>query len=164
MGQFAALCRNNFDSHQKNTSAGGSFGLGKAALWIASRVSTVLFSSSVQKNELPEGKSNPRIFGRTELVWHQHDQADYSGPGWFGVPNQTADQVVSTWSNPGWLHALMSGGSVRFIKKTLVPRPSDWISAAPAGALKLADGSWGKLPKPGVGQALSTRSGAESPE
>ena len=106
VGQFAALCRNNFDSHQKNTSAGGSFGLGKAALWIASRVSTVLFSSSVQKNELPEGKSNPRIFGRTELVWHQHDQADYSGPGWFGVPNQTADQVVSTWSNPGWLREI----------------------------------------------------------
>ena len=103
VGSFAALCRNNFDSHQKNTSAGGSFGLGKAALWIASRVSTVLFSSSVKQSYLPSGKSNPRVFGRTELVWHQYDQSDYAGPGWFGLPNESTNQVFSSWKDHKWL-------------------------------------------------------------
>ncbi len=40
---FAALCRNNLDSAKLTTTAGGSFGLGKAVLWRCSDLSTVLF-------------------------------------------------------------------------------------------------------------------------
>ena len=105
-GSFAALCRNNFDSHQKNTAAGGSFGLGKAALWIASRMSTVIFASSVQNSDLPAGKTNPRVFGRTELVWHQHGGNDYAGPGWFGEPDHTHEQIFSGWSDYPWLKTI----------------------------------------------------------
>lgn len=105
-GSFAALCRNNFDSQQKNMAAGGSFGLGKAALWIASRVSTVLFSSAVHGSDLPNGKTNPRVFGRTELVWHRHEGIDYAGPGWFGQPDQAHDQINSAWCNYLWLREI----------------------------------------------------------
>lgn len=77
-----------------------------------------------------------------------------------------ADGLMRSASSmhPGGLHALMGDGSVRFIKETMDSWPADYISGAPAGALKLADGSWSNLPKPGVWQALSTRAGGESPE
>lgn len=72
-----------------------------------------------------------------------------------------ADSLVRSASSmhPNGLNALMGDGSVRFIKETIDSWPTDFVSGVPAGAVKSADGSWANLPKPGVWQALSTRSG-----
>ena len=147
-GSFAALCRNNFDSQQKNTAAGGSFGLGKAALWIASRVSTVIFSSSVQNADIPANKNNPRVFGRTELVWHQHGGGDYAGPGWFGQPDEIQDQIHSAWSNFPWLREIgldrpagVSGTSIGIVgfhdaDSEITPTPEKLLEKLAASAAK----------------------------
>jgi transcriptional regulator with XRE-family HTH domain len=82
-GHFTALCRNNLDSN-KDGAAGGAFGLGKAVLWRASRLATVLFGSHLSRPA--EGRSDRRLFGRCELPWHEHRKSEYAGPGWFGRP------------------------------------------------------------------------------
>jgi len=102
-GAFAALCRNNFDSQQKSEGTGGSFGLGKAALWTASRVSTVLFASQVAEAAVPSRHANPRVFGRTELMWHSLGSKEYDGPGWFGTVQKSDGQVHSSWGDTSWL-------------------------------------------------------------
>jgi RNA polymerase primary sigma factor len=62
-GHFTALCRNNLDSNKEGAiaGAGGAFGLGKAVLWRASRLSTVLFCSHLAKPE--DGQTQNRILG-----------------------------------------------------------------------------------------------------
>ncbi len=82
-GHFAALCRNNLHS-DKDEAAGGAFGLGKAVLWRASRLATVLFGSRPAGPE--GGPESHRLFGRCELAWHALGGSDYAGPGWFGLP------------------------------------------------------------------------------
>ncbi len=81
-GHFTALCRNNLDSNKEGAGAGGAFGLGKAVLWRASRLSTVLFCSHLAKPE--DGQTQNRVFGRCELAWHEVDDGTFAGPGWFG--------------------------------------------------------------------------------
>jgi hypothetical protein len=97
-GHFTALCRNNLDSNKEGTSAGagGAFGLGKAVLWRASRLSTVLFCSHLTKPE--DGHTQNRIFGRCELAWHEVEGDTFAGPGWFG---RTDDDGTATsyWAN-----------------------------------------------------------------
>lgn len=97
-GNFMALCRNNLDSNKEGgAGAGGAFGLGKAVLWRASRLSTVLFCSNLAAPE--GGKVTDRIFGRCELAWHQTSATDaFAGPGWFG---STAENgcAESYWEN-----------------------------------------------------------------
>ncbi len=96
-GNFMALCRNNLDSNKDGgAGAGGAFGLGKAVLWRASRLSTVLFCSHLAVPE--EGKATDRIFGRCELAWHQTVTKPYAGPGWFGRIDD-ADCAESYWEN-----------------------------------------------------------------
>jgi RNA polymerase primary sigma factor len=96
-GHFTALCRNNLDSNKEGAGAGGAFGLGKAVLWRASRLSTVLFCSHLAKPE--DGQTQNRIFGRCELAWHKVSGEDpCAGPGWFG---RTDDDGTATsyWGN-----------------------------------------------------------------
>jgi RNA polymerase primary sigma factor len=98
-GNFTALCRNNLDSNKEGAiaGAGGAFGLGKAVLWRASRLSTVLFCSHLAKPE--DGQTHNRIFGRCELAWHEvPGNLPFAGPGWFG---RTDDDGTSTsyWGN-----------------------------------------------------------------
>ncbi len=95
-GHFAALCRNNLDSNKEGGSEGGAFGLGKAVLWRASRLSTVLFCSHLSKPE--GGKTTYRTFGRCELAWHKIGEAEYAGPGWFGQAGEGGIRT-SYWEN-----------------------------------------------------------------
>jgi len=95
-GHFAALCRNNLDTQKEGGGAGGAFGLGKAVLWRASRLSTVLFCSHLSKPE--EGKTAYRMLGRCELAWHRIATAEYAGPGWFGQAGEGGIKT-SYWEN-----------------------------------------------------------------
>jgi len=76
-GSFAALVRNNLDSVKQSTSAGGSFGLGKAAHWRCSDVSTVFFNSVTDEFAA-------RVIARSELTYHEIGEDRYAGPGWYG--------------------------------------------------------------------------------
>jgi prepilin-type processing-associated H-X9-DG protein len=88
----------------------------------------------------------------------------------FYPPN--ASRLVSpigarAWSDsasslhPGGLNAVMGDGSVVFIKETVQSWPVDAVTGNPSGASQLTGGWWSNLPRPGVWQALSTRSGSE---
>ena len=63
---FASLCRNTLYSNKSSETAGGSYGLGKAVLWLFSDFSTVVFNS-VLEIETSLGKS-PRLIGRSEVT------------------------------------------------------------------------------------------------
>ena len=95
-GHFTALIRNNLDSRKDGT-AGGAYGLGKAVVWQASRLSTVLFYSHLSRPE--EGRSHGRLFGRCELSWHEDDKIAYAGPGWFGRPAPDGGGAESIWGD-----------------------------------------------------------------
>jgi RNA polymerase primary sigma factor len=98
-GKFTALCRNNLDSNKDDTGTkGGAFGLGKAVLWRASRLSTVLFCSHLSRPE--NGQTEFRILGRCELPWHQTVGVAFAGPGWFGRRDEDRQKdAVSFWEN-----------------------------------------------------------------
>jgi prepilin-type N-terminal cleavage/methylation domain-containing protein/prepilin-type processing-associated H-X9-DG protein len=63
--------------------------------------------------------------------------------------------------HPGGLNGLMGDGSVRFIKETIQSWRFDPATGVPVGAIRDPGGGWTNLPKPGVWQALATRSGGE---
>jgi len=95
---FAQLCRDTLYSNKASETAGGSFGLGKAVLWLFSELSTVLFSSRLEVD--PKGGRSPRFIGRTELPWHKIDSKAFAGPGWLGeVSVVDAGQMAkSVWA------------------------------------------------------------------
>jgi RNA polymerase primary sigma factor len=95
-GNFTALCRNNLDSN-KDSTKGGAFGLGKAVLWRASRLSTVLFCSHLSAPV--EGRSQFRTIGRCELAWHKVGRQEFAGPGWFGRRDGEHGTAESFWDN-----------------------------------------------------------------
>lgn len=95
---FAALVRDNLNSAKATTTAGGSFGLGKAVLWRCSDISTVLFGSHVSVGD----RVRSRFIGKAELTWHQLDGRPYAGPGWYAVP----ESKDSIWDADGLLDAL----------------------------------------------------------
>ncbi len=63
--------------------------------------------------------------------------------------------------HPGGVNVLMGDGSVRFVKDTIQSWPLDSLTGYPAGASLSSRGWWVNLPRPGVWQSLSTRSGGE---
>ncbi|MCC0098010.1 helix-turn-helix domain-containing protein [Streptomyces flavotricini] len=93
-GRFARVVRRTLDSG-KAGGQGGSYGLGKAALWAASRFGLVLVNSTLSTPE--EGRSEHRISGRLELPWHRHEGSEYAGPAWFGVPDAERSQTARSW-------------------------------------------------------------------
>lgn len=94
---FAALVRNNLDSSKQSTTAGGSFGLGKAVLWRCSSLSTVFFASDIasskRSEEYPDGN---RVAGKAELTWHQLGNNSLAGPGWLG---RSGTSGASLWAS-----------------------------------------------------------------
>lgn len=99
---FRALCKDTLFSHKKESSAGGSYGLGKSVLWVFSSLSTVLFDSTLL--ELPAGAKNPRFIGRAEFPSHEVGNKALAGSGWFGTPStdgaqsrQHGERAESVW-------------------------------------------------------------------
>lgn len=100
---FAALCRNNLDSQKASELSGGSFGLGKAVFWRASRFSTVFFNSNLEEPYKTDGKiqQHGRMIGKSDLAWHEVKDHQFSGPGWFGITEQSngKSRPLSIWNN-----------------------------------------------------------------
>jgi RNA polymerase primary sigma factor len=96
---YCALVRDELYSDKADSTAGGSFGLGKSVLWAFSGLKTVLFCSV--PFDAPEGSSGVRFVGRVALPWHETEQdGKCTGDGWFGVPvlPGTADRHAdSAW-------------------------------------------------------------------
>lgn len=84
-GRFAAVVRRQLDSHKQGSRAGGSYGLGKATLWAASRFSLVLMNSTLSRPY--EGRTERRVIGRLDLPWREVDGVAFAGPAWFGEPD-----------------------------------------------------------------------------
>jgi RNA polymerase primary sigma factor len=95
---FAALVRDNLNSAKETSTAGGSYGLGKAVLWRCSDISTVLLGSHI--GDGPGLKS--RFIGKAELTWHELDGEEYAGPGWLAEP-VTKNSV---WNVDDLMHSL----------------------------------------------------------
>lgn len=82
---YCALVRDELYSDKADSTAGGSFGLGKSVLWAFSGLKTVLFCSV--PSSPPEGCEGVRFVGRVALPWHETAQdGKCTGDGWFGVP------------------------------------------------------------------------------
>lgn len=81
---FTALVRDVLFSSKSGDTSGGSYGLGKAVLWLYSGLSMVIFNSTLSEPD-PRDDS-PRLIGRTRLPTHKSDDGDtvYQGHGWFG--------------------------------------------------------------------------------
>ena len=85
-GNFAALCKHVLVTNDEKAARGGSYGLGKAVLWRFSALETVLFGSQFENEP---GNLDERVFGRTELPYHDAEGKEWAGSGWFGVPQST---------------------------------------------------------------------------
>ncbi|GAA0435596.1 helix-turn-helix transcriptional regulator [Streptomyces luteireticuli] len=93
-GRFARVMRRTLDSGKAGTQ-GGSYGLGKAALWAASRFGLVLVNSSLSESQ--DGRRERRMAGRLELPWHALGADEYAGPAWFGVADHERDDAARSW-------------------------------------------------------------------
>ncbi|GGV33269.1 hypothetical protein GCM10010245_53710 [Streptomyces spectabilis] len=106
-GRFAAVMRRQLDSHKSGRHAGGSYGLGKATLWAASRLGLVLVNSTL--HEPHEGRTEGRLIGRLDLPWREVDGKAWAGPAWFGRPDphvEGADVARSWWADEGIVEQL----------------------------------------------------------
>lgn len=104
-GRYMAVVRNTLDSFKSGSSAGGSYGLGKAALWACSQFGLVLMNSTLFEEQ--DERWRNRFIGRMELPWHRcdGDSEGFSGPAWIGTLN--GDEVaVSYWDNAALLRDL----------------------------------------------------------
>ncbi|MFF2630677.1 helix-turn-helix transcriptional regulator [Kitasatospora griseola] len=96
-GRFAAVVRRQLDSHKRDDRAGGSYGLGKATLWAASRLGLVLINSTLSESH--EGRTARRVVGRLDLPWRTVDGVAYAGPAWLGEPDTEKEHegVSRSW-------------------------------------------------------------------
>ncbi|MGW2596370.1 helix-turn-helix transcriptional regulator [Streptomyces klenkii] len=93
-GRFARVVRRTLDSG-KAGAQGGSYGLGKAALWAASRFGLVLVNSTLSESQ--DGRHERRMAGRLELPWHALGADEFAGPAWFGVKDPDRDDAARSW-------------------------------------------------------------------
>lgn len=112
---FMALCRNVLDTPPGNKPGrGGSYGLGKAVLWLYSSISTIVFSSVLSE---PHKGCDFRLIGRSVLPYHETDAERWSGLGWMGAAGTDAvdrERSVSLW-----------GGDARDVAEPLgIARPA----------------------------------------
>ncbi|MGQ4414668.1 helix-turn-helix transcriptional regulator [Streptomyces sp. SAS_269] len=96
-GRFAAVVRRQLDSRKSDTSAGGSYGLGKATLWATSSLGMVLINSTLSVPH--EGRTERRLVGRLDLPWRIVDDEPFAGPAWFGEPDTApgSEGVARSW-------------------------------------------------------------------
>lgn len=93
-GRFARVIRRTLDSGKADTQ-GGSYGLGKAALWAASRFGLVLVNSTL--SEAQDGRRERRMAGRLELPWHTIGPEEFAGPAWFGAVDVDRENAARSW-------------------------------------------------------------------
>lgn len=101
-GNFAPLCRHTLVTTEEKSKRGGSYGLGKTALWTFSGISTVFFASTLNE---PEQSGRFRFIARAELPFHtadveDTDEREWSGSGWLGEVEPAAGGkrlAVSLW-------------------------------------------------------------------
>ncbi|MFI7125720.1 helix-turn-helix domain-containing protein [Nonomuraea sp. NPDC050153] len=93
-GRFAAVVRRQLDSHKKGT-AGGSFGLGKATIWGASRFGLVVVNSTLSESH--EDLRERRMIGRIDLPWHELNGVQYAGPAWLGSRDPMRESAARSW-------------------------------------------------------------------
>ncbi|WLQ48519.1 helix-turn-helix transcriptional regulator [Streptomyces poriferorum] len=93
-GRFARVVRRTLDSG-KAGSQGGSYGLGKAALWAASRFGLVLVNSTLSQKQ--DGRDERRMAGRLELPWHALNGEEFAGPAWFGTQDKERSNSARSW-------------------------------------------------------------------
>ncbi|WP_276249281.1 hypothetical protein [Haloarcula rara] len=86
---FTALVRDVLFSSKSGDTAGGSYGLGKAVLWLFSGLSMVLFNSTLSEPD-PRDDS-PRLIGRTRLPTHKSADGEtvFQGHGWYGKAEES---------------------------------------------------------------------------
>ncbi|MFA9503783.1 hypothetical protein ACERIM_13535 [Natrinema sp. H-ect1] len=98
---FTALVRDVLFSSKSGDTAGGSYGLGKAVLWLYSGLSLVMFNSTLSEPD-PKDQS-PRLIGRTRLPTHKSEDGDtvYQGHGWYGGLNDDEEgaRPESIWGD-----------------------------------------------------------------
>lgn len=94
-GRFAAVVRRQLESRKSNAAAGGSFGLGKATIWGASRFGLVIVNSTL--SEPYEGLRERRVIGRVDLPWHELGGAQYAGPAWLGNRDPLRESAARSW-------------------------------------------------------------------
>lgn len=96
---FTALVRDVLFSNKSSRTAGGTYGLGKAVLWLYSGLSLVMFNSTLSESD-PKNES-PRLIGRTRLPTHKSEDGNtvYQGHGWWGSVNETREgaRPESVW-------------------------------------------------------------------
>ncbi len=96
---FTALVRDVLFSSKSGDTSGGSYGLGKAVLWLFSGLSMVVFNSNMSR---PEPKDDsPRLIARTRLPTHKSDDDEtvYQGHGWFGDQTDDGARPLSVWGD-----------------------------------------------------------------
>ncbi|MGW4744745.1 helix-turn-helix domain-containing protein [Streptomyces sp. NPDC004290] len=106
-GRFAAVVRRQLDSHKSGSTAGGSYGLGKATLWATSRLGLVLINSTL--SEPHEGRTERRVVGRLDLPWRRVNGEVCAGPAWLGRPDPDlpgAKVARSWWADEGMVESL----------------------------------------------------------
>jgi hypothetical protein len=94
---FAGLCRHVLDTPPgRSPGRGGSYGLGKAVLWLYSSFSTIMFYSRLSE---PDAGRSTRFIGRTVLPYHETASNRYAGLGWLGAPAVTpaGEYAESVW-------------------------------------------------------------------
>ncbi|QIS14719.1 helix-turn-helix domain-containing protein [Nocardia arthritidis] len=106
-GRFSRVVRRQLDSGKAGP-AGGSYGIGKATLWAASRFGLVLINSTLS---VPfEGRRGPRVIGRLDLPWRRVSNEQYAGPAWFGAHDpDRAGAARSWWADDNTISALRLG-------------------------------------------------------
>jgi transcriptional regulator with XRE-family HTH domain len=90
---YSALVRNVMDTIKKDDGAGGSHGLGKSTIQRASAFGLLLFCSNLSVPEDGSESRNGRLVGRVSLPWHETQDNEFAGPGWFGVPDGSAKRA-----------------------------------------------------------------------
>ncbi|WP_037888532.1 helix-turn-helix domain-containing protein [Streptomyces viridochromogenes] len=95
-GRFTAVVRDQLNSFKSDKHrAAGSYGLGKATLWAASRLGMVLMNSTL--SEPHEGRRERRMIGRLDLPWRRVNGEGYAGPAWFGAPDERRESATRSW-------------------------------------------------------------------
>jgi len=105
---FAALVKGDGVTVKTDTASSGSFGIGKNAAFAVSELQTVIYATCWQ----PPGSEDLKFAaqGRVRLISHNDGPSKLSAEGYWGNPNFTAIEDVSTV--PLWMRRAERGTSI----------------------------------------------------